>query len=311
MKKKIVIIGGGISGLTAGIFALLNGYDATILEKNDDVGGLCTGWTRKGWYIDGCIHWLTGTKKEYDTYKNWKTLGAFNKDEDLIFLPSWGSFEYQGTTVTFWSDLKRAEKEWLAISPIDKKPIKWFFKCVRKLGSFEVPAEAPIPLFRFRSYFLFIIRMIKTFPHYLLSTKMTCEGFAKKFESKALQNALIKAQPGDGNLYSMAFSYATVASGNGGLIKGGSRLMTRRMGDKFISLGGDLRLNSPVKQIVVENKKVSKVILEDNSEVTGDYFISCCESDYTCHTLLENKYVNKKLEKRFKDMDIIQNTPKK
>ena len=56
MKKKIVIIGGGISGLTAGIFALRNGYDATILEKNSSVGGLCTGWNRKGWYIDGCIH---------------------------------------------------------------------------------------------------------------------------------------------------------------------------------------------------------------------------------------------------------------
>ena len=34
MKKTVIIIGGGISGLTSGIYAKLNGYDAVILEKN-------------------------------------------------------------------------------------------------------------------------------------------------------------------------------------------------------------------------------------------------------------------------------------
>jgi phytoene desaturase len=61
--KKIVIIGGGIAGLSAGIFAQKNGFESTILEKHHTTGGECTGWDRRGYHIDGCIHWLVGTKE--------------------------------------------------------------------------------------------------------------------------------------------------------------------------------------------------------------------------------------------------------
>ena len=58
-KKTIVIIGAGVAGLSAGIYAEQHGLHAILLEKNPSVGGMCTGWYRKGYYLDGCIHWLT------------------------------------------------------------------------------------------------------------------------------------------------------------------------------------------------------------------------------------------------------------
>ena len=81
MKKKIVIIGGGVAGLSAGINAQLNGFDSVILEKNPVLGGLCTGWERKGSQIDGCIHWLTGTKEGTSLNRLWKEVGAINRQE--------------------------------------------------------------------------------------------------------------------------------------------------------------------------------------------------------------------------------------
>ena len=56
MCKKIIIIGAGLSGLTAGIYAQMAGFDAEIYEKHTIVGGECTGWDRKGYHIDNCIH---------------------------------------------------------------------------------------------------------------------------------------------------------------------------------------------------------------------------------------------------------------
>ena len=46
--KKVAIVGGGVAGLTAGIFALKNGLSCDIYEKNAVMGGNLTGWDRGG-----------------------------------------------------------------------------------------------------------------------------------------------------------------------------------------------------------------------------------------------------------------------
>ena len=55
-RPTIIVIGAGVAGLTAGIRAEQNGFHAIVFESQPMVGGLCTGWYRKGRYLDGCIH---------------------------------------------------------------------------------------------------------------------------------------------------------------------------------------------------------------------------------------------------------------
>ena len=74
--KKIVIAGGGVSGLTAGIYAQKAGYQAVICEKNAVPGGECTGWDREGYHIDNCIHWMMGTSGKSALHDIWKETGA-------------------------------------------------------------------------------------------------------------------------------------------------------------------------------------------------------------------------------------------
>ena len=59
--KKVVIIGGGIAGMTAGVLLQKDGFTTEIYEKNVLLGGQCTGWKLEGYFIDNC--WLTGTRK--------------------------------------------------------------------------------------------------------------------------------------------------------------------------------------------------------------------------------------------------------
>jgi phytoene dehydrogenase-like protein len=44
-----MVIGAGIAGLTAGIYAARSGFDVTIIEQHSIVGGMCTSWKRKGY----------------------------------------------------------------------------------------------------------------------------------------------------------------------------------------------------------------------------------------------------------------------
>src|SRR5690348_14031654 len=39
MRKKIIVIGGGMAGTSAAHFLVKRGYDVTIVEKNDRLGG--------------------------------------------------------------------------------------------------------------------------------------------------------------------------------------------------------------------------------------------------------------------------------
>ncbi|MGL6199375.1 MAG: NAD(P)-binding protein [Lachnospiraceae bacterium] len=62
MKRYITIVGAGVAGLTAGIYARKCGFETTILEKHTIPGGNCTSWKRDGYLFEGGMHWLNGTK---------------------------------------------------------------------------------------------------------------------------------------------------------------------------------------------------------------------------------------------------------
>ena len=60
MARHLLIVGGGVAGLSAGCYAQRSGFRTTIVEHNLALGGVCTAWHRGPYTIDGCIHWLTG-----------------------------------------------------------------------------------------------------------------------------------------------------------------------------------------------------------------------------------------------------------
>lgn len=53
MMKKIIIVGAGVAGLSAGIHAIQSGFDVTIMEMHNISGGNCTSWSRKGYLFEG------------------------------------------------------------------------------------------------------------------------------------------------------------------------------------------------------------------------------------------------------------------
>lgn len=297
--KKIIIIGGGIAGLSAGINARLSGYDALILEKNPVLGGLCTGWDRQGMHIDGCIHWLTGTKEGTSLNRLWKEVGAIDKQENIIYLPTWGIYNYDGVEVPLYCDLEKAEEAWINISPKDKKNIKLFFNIVRKLGSVDLPLDNPAHHLPLKVKLKLALGVMKAMPHYVTTMNTSCEKFAKRFKHPALRWTLTHIQPGRGNLYSMAYCYATIAIGNGGIPKGGSKAMVERMRDKYLGLGGEIRLNSEVISINDEKGFAVSVTLNNGEIVTGDYFVAACDSNYVLYNLLNNKFAHHGLAERY------------
>ena len=71
-QKKVLIIGGGIAGLCAGVYLRKSGFETEILEMHTSAGGLATAWKRKGYTFENCVHWLVGSREGRDLHSAWK-----------------------------------------------------------------------------------------------------------------------------------------------------------------------------------------------------------------------------------------------
>lgn len=291
-RKKIVIIGAGVAGLTSGVYALQQGYDVEIYEKHTIPGGECTGWDRGGFHIDNCIHWLMGTVPGTELYKIWRNVGALTDSTPLVPLRSMYTSELNGERITLHKDLARTEEELLALSPADAPEIKKLMAACRKARRGDVPAGVAPELM---GPIDGIKLLASTGPMLGLMAQyqgMDTRDLMAKFSHPLIRCLLSDFATADMPAYSFAVSYGGFVAGNGGLPAGGSRAFAFRMRDRFLSLGGRLFYNSPAETFALEGGRVTHLVLQSGEHVPGDYFIPACDPDFVFHHMLDESYMD-------------------
>lgn len=294
-KEKIVIIGGGIAGLSAGIYALRAGFEAEIYEKNAIPGGECIGWNRKGYHIDNCIHWLTGTKKGTELYDVWKTVGALDDDMEYAPINSFYTSTYKGQKVTLWNDLKRTQEELIALSPEDEEEIKKFIQYVEYSKQCLFPAKKPMEMWSIKDY-IDMGKNMMDFPKVMKEFgAVSLEEYSKRFKHPLLQHMMCDYLPKSYCTYSFLVSYATMADGNGNIPMGASLQMSLRMEKKFKDMGGRICYNKAVKKINIAKKQATGIELEDGTFIDGDYIIPTVDTYLLFDKFLSKEYMPKEL----------------
>ena len=139
MSKKVIVIGGGIAGLSAGIYAQKCGFDATILESHTISGGNCTSWKRKGYLFEGGMHWLTGSDPSSPVHKCWRYVGALDDTVKIRRDEPFYEYNHNGTRIHLYRDVDRTEKHWLDIAPDDEKEIRRLCGYMRKVKGLGMP----------------------------------------------------------------------------------------------------------------------------------------------------------------------------
>ena len=291
-KEKIVILGGGISGLSAGVYALLSGFDAQIYEKNAIPGGECIGWNRKGYHIDNCIHWLTGTKKGTELYEVWNKVGALSDDIKMAAVDSFYTSSLNGKSVTLWNDLEKTEKELIEVSPEDEEEIRHFIQNVEYSKQCVFPAGKPMEMWGVKDY-INMGKNMADFPKVMKEFgKISLEDYSKRFKSELLQKLMCDYLPKEYTAYSFLVSYATMADGNGGIPIGASLQMSLRMEKRFKELGGKIYYNKSAAEIVIDKKTATGVKFADGTFVTVDTHVLFGK-------LLSEKYMPKELKSAY------------
>ncbi len=299
MNKKAIVIGGGIAGLSAGIYALYAGFDAVIYEKNAIPGGECIGWNRKGYHIDNCIHWLTGTKKGTALYEVWKKVGALSDDTEYAKLDSFYSVICDGKTVTLWNDLERTQKELIEAAPEDEEEIRKFIQYVEYSKQCLFPAEKPMDMWGLKDY-ITIGQTMMDFPKVTKEFgSISLEEYSHRFKSPIMQKLVCDYLPKSYCAYSFLVSYATMVDGNGKIPMGASLQMSLRMERRFRELGGKIVYNASVEEIVLEKGYATGIRLAGGEFAEADYVIPTLDVYPLFHKLLPEKYMPAELKQAY------------
>lgn len=298
--KKILIIGGGISGLTAGIFAQKSGFESIIYEKHNILGGECTGWDRGEYHIDGCIHWLTGTKEGHELNKIWKQVGALGNVN--IYKPDkFITVEHEGRQISIHRDLNKLKEDFLEISPEDSEEIENLIENIKNFEKVQMPYDKPLDMMSTIEIIKFGMPMRKLRKILKVMSDMSVEEFCSRFKSPFIKKALISVIPSNYNAASLMFALATFTGDNGDFPAGGSKAMVERMVEKYLGLGGKIKTNTEIEEILIDEGNAYGVKKKSGSEEYGNYIIPACDTFVTLNNLLKGKYVDKKFTDRYSD----------
>jgi len=302
-KKKIVIVGAGISGLTAGIYGLKAGYQVDIYEQHSVPGGECTGWDRAGYHIDNCIHWMIGTKPGSKLNEIWSTVDAVNDTIKIHNFDHMYRSELDGESITLWSDIDKTEGELIKLSPEDEDEIRLLMDQCRSVIDLKIPADKPgelmgiVDLVKMGMKMKSAQKLMKTY------RGMDTRDLMEKFKHPLIKSMISDFCVKDSLAYSFPMTYGNFSGGDGGIPEGGSKAMALRMASKFKNLGGKLHLECPVEKIEIESEVAKGLTLSDGRFIAADYIICACDTHVTFNALLDKRYMSKLFKKMYTDKE--------
>jgi phytoene dehydrogenase-like protein len=297
VEKSIIIIGGGLTGLAAGCYGRMNGYRTSVFEMHDKAGGVCTGWQRKGYTIDGAMNWLVGTKPGTSFYKFWEELGAA-QEWKVINLDQFTIIEGEsGKVFTMYSDVNRLEQQMMEFAPEDEAVIREFTKAIRYLARSDMPVDKPQELYSLIDG----IKMVKMLPYLRFIRKwaeIRTADFAQRFKNPLLRK-VVNVAPEDGfadmPAITMPMMLAWQHQQAAGYVIGGALALVSYIQRRYLDLGGELHLKARVEKVLVGNDKAVGIRLADGTEHRGDIVISAADGHTTIFDMLDGKYIDDKI----------------
>jgi phytoene dehydrogenase-like protein len=302
-KKKINIIGAGISGLSAGCYLQMNGYETQIFEKHNIPGGLCTSWQKGEYVFDGCAHWILGSGKGSSFYKVWNELIDMEKVEWVnheirMFIEVKNAKDkYGSNTFRFYTNLDTLQAYLIDLAPEDEKAIRDFIYPMRVIQKFDMP-----PIMDDLPLLPSIIRGIKMtryarflywFARLWGQTNYTA---AAKFKNPFLKESIELLYDGEEvNLLVIYFPMASFDKKSAGYPLGGSLKFVERFEKQYLALGGKIHYHTPVHKILTENGEAKGLLVRHDKVHYSDITISAADWKLTAFELLQGKYVNKEM----------------
>lgn len=286
MKKSCVVIGSGFSSLSAACYLAKNGWNVSIFEKNESVGGRASQFIKDGFTFDmgPSWYWMPDIFDKFFADFNKQTSDYYQLDK---LSPAYKIF-FSDDVITIGDSMSKICDEFERIEPGSSKALKKFIDKAQENYDIAInkvvlrPGLSPLELVT-KETILKIDQFFKT-----ISSQVR-----KSFKNPKLVSTLefpvlfLGAKPSNTPSFYNFMNFADFGLGTWHP-KGGMYEVIKAMKNLAEELGVVINTNATVEQIQVTNGKATGIIF--NGKVHhADKVLSGADYQHS-ESLLEDKY---------------------
>lgn len=302
-QRHVVIVGGGLAGLSAGCYARASGLRTTIIEHNLALGGVCTAWSRGPYTIDGCIHWLTGGPFQ----KLYEELGIVPR---VALRPLEQFLTYRdamdGKEVTISRDLDATARALREIAPEDADEIRRLVDGAEHVARLEPPFERPAELATMRDQLATLWGMrheLGTLAHFRAPVGVWA---VEHLRSPRLRRLFTRMVPEKATALTLLMILGYLEHGYLSRPEGGTARFRDALVDTYRRLGGEVRIHSTVDEVLVQGDRARGVRLADGAFLDADVVVSTSSAPETVLRLLGGRYGGSETRHRLERWEMFQ-----
>lgn len=298
----VIIIGAGISGLTAAALLSKSGLKVCVLERHYLIGGYLQGFDRQDFVFDTAIHWLNQCGENGTVTKVFKYLGEdFPKPVTMKSIHKHITSDYEFVLTNNPEILKN---QLIHDFPHEEKGIEKFFKAARKVAEvsnkfpkFFISNEAMSGIQKW-TFSLKQLHIIYPLIKYALygGEKGVKKGLRKFFKDERMLNLFCSEPDLLSCLFPIAWAYNQDYQ-NPPI--GGSKVIPAWLESKISKNGSEVILSAEVVNIAIENNEFRGVTYKKRHKeysLTASHLIAACDIDTVYNKLLPPAAVPQKLK---------------
>lgn len=266
MKKKCIIIGSGLGGLSCGVILARNGYDVTILEQHFQIGGCLQCFSRKGVKFETGMHFIGSAAPGQTLNKLMRYLNLENVNLSQLDTSAYDIVSLAGEKFKFANGREGFIDQMAQYFPKEKDNLVMYYDIIERIAQ-----ASSLHSLRYAENDV----VVNTF----YQTISINEVMDSLFNDEWLKNVLVGNLPlyaaeKDKTPFSQHAFIMDFYNQSAYRVVGGSDHIALSLSETVKKYGGTVHTNSKITKIVCDEHKAIGVVINNDEFLSADLVIA-------------------------------------